>query len=74
MQELKVRHTAMDFQEIRAKRLIPAYMSGDGEYIKYVKRALAQDICEAIKDDVSYKVGSEFGRPAITASIFIGRK
>lgn len=74
MQELNIQHTTMDFQEIRGKRAIPAYMSGDKEYIKYVKRALAQDMLEAIKDDISYTVGSEFGRPTITASMFIGRK
>lgn len=73
MQKLNVQHTTMDFQEIRAKRVVPIYMM-DEDGVKFIKRALAQDIIEAIKDDITYTVGSEFGRPTITASMFIGRK
>lgn len=74
MQELNIQHTTMDFQEFRAKRPIPAYMSGDKEFIKYVKCTLARDMFEAIKDNITYAVGSECGSPTITASMFIGRK
>lgn len=71
---VNIQNSTIEFQEIRAKRLIPAYMSGDEDFVKYVKSVLARDIFEAIKDDVSYTVVSECGSPAITASIFVGRK
>lgn len=67
---LNVKHTTMQFQEFRAKRMIPVYMVDVNGVIEYTKRALAEDLFEEIKDNITYAVDHE--TPTITASIFIG--
>ncbi len=71
---LDVRHTTMDFQEYKVKRKLPLFIADKNDAMKYAKRALAQDILESIKDNISYEVDAECMTPTITASIFVGRK
>lgn len=68
-----VTHTTMQFQEYRAKRMVPVYMA-DIVTIGRIKQALAKDLLEDIKENITYEVDYEDRPPAITASIFIGRK
>lgn len=65
-----VTHTTMHFQEYRAKRIIPVYM--DSGVIEPAKRAVAMDLLEAIKENITYEVGIEGMSATITASIFVG--
>jgi hypothetical protein len=58
-----VTHTAMQFQEFRAKRTVPVYMRDLDETIERAKQAVAKDLFE-----------TEGIAPIITASIFVGRR
>lgn len=84
-----VTQTTMQFQEFRAKRVIPSYMADvkgfvnrekqavaeDFEgFIDREKQSLANDLFEDIKENIIYEIDAECERPAITASIFVGRK
>lgn len=71
---VNVRHTTMEFQEYKVKRKLPLFIADKNDAMKYAKRALAQDILEGIKDNISYEVYDEYMTPTITASIFVGRK
>lgn len=68
-----VAHTTMQFQEYRAKRMVPVYMA-DIVTIGRIKQALAKDLLEDIKENITYEVDDKNRAPIITASIFIGRK
>lgn len=63
-------HTTMQFQEFKAKRMIPVYMVDVSLIIEHTKQAVAQDLFEVIKDNITYEVDDN----CITASIFVGRK
>lgn len=80
-------HTTMQFQEYRAKRIIPNrvtdttglmpnYITDVEEVIEYEKQALTKDLLEDIKANITYEVDDEdeYMAPIITASIFVGRK
>ena len=68
----KVIHSAMRFQEYKANRIIPQYM--DSRVIEPTKQAVAMDLLEAIKENITYEVDIEDMPATITASIFIGKK
>ena len=80
-----VTHTTMQFQEFRAKRIIPnsvtdatglmpVYITDVEEVIEYEKQALTKDLFEDIKENITYEMDTEYEIPTITASIFIGRR
>lgn len=71
---LNIINTTMPFQEYKAKRMIPVYMTDVEGIIKHTKQAVAKDLLEGIKDSIVYDVDNEHGITSITASIFIGRK
>lgn len=71
---LNVRHTTMQFQEFKAKRIIPVYMADVDGIIEHTKQSVAKDLFESIKDNITYEVDAECMTPTITASIFVGRK
>lgn len=65
-----VKYTNMYFQQFKAKRMIPVYMTDVDLIIGRTKLAVADDLFEAIKDDITYEIDNN----CITASIFVGRK
>lgn len=67
-------HTTIPFQEFKAKRMIPVYMSDVEGIIEHTKQAAAKDLFEGIKENITYEVEAEHRITAITASIFVGRK
>lgn len=80
-----ITHTTMQFQEYRARRIIPnritdatglmpIYITDIEEVIEYEKQALAKDLFEDIKENITYEVDTEGLTPTITASIFVGKK
>lgn len=69
-----VTHTIMQFQEYRAKRVIPPYMVDVKGVIEHTKQAVAKDLFEAIKENITYEVDDKDIAPIITASILVGRK
>ena len=69
-----VTHTTMQFQEFRAKRVIPSYMTDVKGFMDYEKQAVAEDLFKEIKDNITYEIDTECETPTITASMFIGRK
>ena len=71
---VNVCHTTMEFQEYKAKRIIPVYMVGVEGFIEHAKQAVAKDVFEVIKDNISYEIDSECGIQTITASIYVGIK
>lgn len=68
-----VTHTTMQFQEYRSKRIVPVYMADIEGAIERGKQALARDLFEDIKENITYEVDDEDMPPIITASIFIGK-
>lgn len=75
-----VTHTTMQFKEFRVKRIInPVNYTADIEGIierakKALASALARDLFEGIKENITYEVDDKEMPPIITASIFIGKK
>ncbi len=69
---LNVTRTTMTFQEYRSKREILPYMTDND--IKDVKRALADELFDGIKDHITYEVDTGCRMPTITASIFVSKK
>ena len=69
-----VTHTTMQFQEYRARRIVPVYMADIEGIIERTKQAVAKDLFEEIKENITYEVDAEGMAPIITASIFVGRK
>ena len=69
-----VTHTTMQFQEFRARRIVPVYMADIEGTIERAKDAVAKDLLEEIKENIIYEVDVEYPVPTITASIFIGRR
>lgn len=69
-----VTYTTMQFQEYKAKRKIPPYMADIDGFLNREKQAVAEDLFEEIKENITYKIDTECKRSTITASIFIGRK
>ncbi len=67
-----VKQTTMQFQELRAKRAIPPYMADVKEFMVCEKQAVAKDLFEEIKENITYEVDTEDKRTIITASIFVG--
>lgn len=70
---LNVQHTTMSFQEFKSKRMIPVYMADVDGIIEHTKQAVAKDLFEGIKDNITYEIDTECMTPTITASIFVGR-
>jgi len=66
-------HTTMRFQEYKAKRMIPVYMADVEGIVEHTKQAVAKDLFESIKENITYEVESEHRITAITASIFVNR-
>jgi len=71
---LNVHHTTIPFQEFKAKRMIPVYMVDVDGIIEHTKQAVAKDLFEGIKDNITYEIDTECMAPTITASIFVSRK
>jgi hypothetical protein len=71
---LNVQHTTMSYQEFKVKRMIPVYMADVDGIIEHTKQAVAKDLFEDIKDNITYEVDAESKTSIITASIFVGRK
>ncbi len=69
-----VTHTTMQFQGYRSRRMIPVYMSDVEGVVEHTKQAVAKDLFEAVKENITYEVEAEHRITAITASIFVGRK
>jgi hypothetical protein len=69
-----VTHTTMQFQEFRAMRVIPPYMVDVKGVIEHTKQAVAEDLFEEIKENITYEVDTEDKRSIITASIFVGKR
>ena len=69
-----VTHTTMHFQEFRARRMVPVYMTNIKGIIEHTKQAVANDLCEEIKGNITYEVDTECISPIISASIYIGKK
>ena len=69
-----VTHTTMTFQEYRARRTIPPYMTDTDGVFEYTKQAVAKDLFEDIKDNITYGVNVEPRATSITASIFVGKR
>lgn len=69
-----VTYTTMQFQEFRAKRMVPVYMADVEGVIEHTKQALAQDLFEGIKENITYEVDDKDMSPIITASMFVGRR
>lgn len=67
-----VTHTTMHFQEYRSKRMVPVYMSDIDGVIERAKQAIAENLLEEIKENITYEVDDVYMTPTITASIFIG--
>ena len=67
-------HTTMQFQEYRVKRMVPVYMRDLDDFIERAKQAVAMELLEGIKENITYEVDTECLAPTITASIFVGRK
>ena len=65
-------HSTMEFHEFRAKRTIPVYMVDVKGVIEHTKQALAEDLFEVIKENITYEVDDKDRTPTITASIFVG--
>lgn len=68
-----VTHTTMQFQEYRVKRMVPVYMRDLDGFIERAKQAVAKDLLEEIKDNITYEIDTEYMAPTITASIFVGK-
>lgn len=77
-QPLNVTHTALSFQEFKAKRTIPVYLADIEGIIEYTKQAIAIDLCKDIElnteENITYEIDVEHKPITITGSIFIGRK
>lgn len=85
---VEVQQTMMDFKEFKAQRPISTYIAGNKEYVGYVeltganvekcieftKKVVAEELFEAIKENITYEVNTNCIRPTITASILIGRE
>lgn len=69
-----VTHTTIQVQEYRAKRVMPSYMADVKEFIEHTKQAVAEDLFEGIKENITYEIDDKDIAPTITASIFIGKK
>lgn len=70
---INVTHTTMQFQEYRVKRTIPVYMRDLDGFIYCTKEAVAKDLLQEIKDNITYEIDTEYMAPTITASIFVGK-
>lgn len=69
-----VTHTTMQFQEYRVERMVPDYMGDLDWFIECSKQAIAKDLFEGIKENITYEINYKNIAPTITASIFVGRK
>ena len=67
-----VTHTTMQFHQYKARRIIPVYM--DSRVIEPAKQAVAMDLLEVIKENITYEIDVKDMSATITASIFIGKK
>jgi hypothetical protein len=71
---LNVTHTTVPFQEFKVKRMVPVYMADVEGIIEHTKQAVAKDLFEGIKDNITYEVNAEPRVTSITASIFVGKR
>lgn len=69
-----VTHATIPIQEFKVKRIIPVYMADVEGIIEHTKQAVAKDLFEVIKENITYEIESEPKMASITASILIGRK
>ncbi len=71
---VNVTHTTLPLQEFKAKRMIPVHMADVNGIIEHTKQAVAKDLLDGIKENITYEFDTEYGITAITGSICIGRK
>lgn len=71
---LNATYTTIPFQEFKVKRIIPVYMADVEGIIEHTKQAIAKDLFECVKENMTYEVEAEHRPISITGSIFIGRK
>lgn len=71
---VNVMHTTMEFQELKAKRIVPEYMADVEGYLDHIMTATATDVLENAREYVSYDITPYCKQTEVTASIFIGRK
>lgn len=72
---LKVAHTTIPFQKYKAKREIPPYMIDVVGVVEHTKQALAKDLLEGVKDNITYELlDADTNHPTLTASVFIGKE
>lgn len=71
---LNITNTTMQFQEYKAKKMIPINMKDFDGMVELTKQALAEDLFEGVKENITYKMDTECMMSTIIASIFIGRK
>lgn len=84
---IEIRQITMEFKELKAQRPISTYVVGDKECVGYVeirtkedvekcveytKKIVAEDLFEAVKENITYEVNTDCIRPTVTASIFVG--
>ena len=71
---LNVTRTTIPFQEFKAKRVVPVYMADVEGIVERTKQAVAKDLLEGIKENITYEIYTEYKSTKITGSIFIGKK
>jgi len=71
---LFVTHTAMQFQEYRSRRFLAPDRPYDAGIIALLKQEVTEDLLDALKYHIDYKLDTECISPNITASIFVGIK
>ncbi len=60
----------VQFKEYRAMRYLP----DDVCISLYLKREIANELCDIIKHNIVYEIDNKCKPPIVTGSIFIGRK
>ena len=71
---LNVIHTTLSFQELKAKRMIPAHMAKFEGIIEGTQQLVAEDLFKAVKENITYEIDTESESTSVTGSIFIARK
>lgn len=65
--------TTMPIKEFRVKREIPAYTADLEGFIEYAEQAMAKELFNGIRENITYKVDANSKVLSITASIFVGK-
>ena len=71
---LNVTRTTLQFQELKSKRMLPAFMANPEGIIEHTKQLVTKDLFEGIKEYITYEIDDEHRSTSITASIFVGIK